>query len=196
MRRLSGSVNDGVGVRLMNNDPLFWNKVAGAILSAGLLAMVTGFAAHLLYHPKVPEKQAYVIASVEPKGDATQKEEPAGPEPIVDKLASAKPADGEKVAKKCAACHSFEKGGPNKVGPNLWNVIGSKPGQAEGFSFSSSMKGLEGEWDYEKLNQFLYNPKGFVKGTKMSFAGLKKTEDRADVIAYLRTLSENPKPLP
>lgn len=181
----------------MNDDPLFWNKVAGAILSAGLLAMATGFAAHLLYHPKAPEKQAYVIAAVEPKeGGAAQKEEATGPEPIAAALASAKPEEGEKAAKKCAACHSFDKGGPNKVGPNLWNVVGAKLGQTAGFGFSSAMKDKGGEWNYEALNQFLYNPKGYVKGTKMSFAGLKKTEERAAVIAYLRTLSENPKPLP
>jgi cytochrome c len=180
----------------MGNDPLFMNKIAGAILSAGLLAMLTGFAAHMLYHPKELAGPAFVIAAGEPKTETTQAEAPAGPEPILALLASASADDGEKLSKKCTACHSFTSGGPNKVGPNLWNIVGGKPASVDGYSYSSAMKAMEVEWGYEELNQFLYKPKDFVKGTKMSFAGFKKASDRAAMVAYLRSLSDNPKPLP
>jgi cytochrome c len=111
-------------------------------------------------------------------------------------LASADPADGEKVFKKCKACHTAEQGGPNRVGPNLWNVVGGPKAHAEGFSYSDAITGLGGDWTYADLNAFLEKPKDYAPGTKMTFAGLKKPEDRAAVIAYLRTLSDSPKPLP
>jgi cytochrome c len=111
-------------------------------------------------------------------------------------LASADPADGEKVFKKCKACHTPEQGGPNRVGPNLWNVVGGPKAAHEGFSYSDAMKGLGGDWTYADLDAYLTKPKDFAPGTKMSFAGLKKPEDRAAVISYLRTLSDSPKPLP
>jgi cytochrome c len=180
----------------MGNDPLFVNKVAAAILSAGLLAMIAGFVAHQIYHPQMPEKQAYVIAEGVQAAATQTASAPAGPQPITPLLANASVENGEKLAKKCASCHTFEKGGPNKIGPNLWNVVGAKPAHTDGFSYSGAMQGMETEWDYEALSEFLYNPKGYVKGTKMTFAGLKKDQDRADVIAYLRTLSDSPKPLP
>jgi cytochrome c len=181
----------------MGNDPLFVNKIAGAILSAGLLAMITGFIAHQVFHnPHSAEKHAYAIAEgVEPAETQTASA-PAGPQPIAPLLANASVEHGEKVAKKCASCHTFEKGGPNKIGPNLWNVVGGTKAHMEGFSYSGAMQGAEGNWDYESLNHFLYKPRDYIKGTKMTFVGLKKDQDRADVIAYLRSLSDNPKPLP
>lgn len=180
----------------MGNDPLFVNKVAAAVLSAGLLAMITGFIAHQLYHPQMPEKQAYVIAEGVQAASTQTASAPAGPQPITPLLANASVENGQKVAKKCASCHTFEKGGANKIGPNLWDIVGAKTAHMDGFSYSGAMQGMGKEWDYEALSEFLYSPKGYVKGTKMTFAGLKKDQDRADVIAYLRTLSDSPKPLP
>jgi cytochrome c len=176
----------------MGNDPLFVNKIAAAILSAGLLAMITGFAAHMLYHPKELEKQAYLIASEAPVAVSTAAL-PTGPEPVMAMLASASADAGKKVAKKCAACHSFTKGGPNKVGPNLWNIVGGKPALTAGYKYSGAMKSMVVNWEFEELNKFLYKPKAYLKGTKMSFAGLKKASDRAAVIAYLTSLSDSPK---
>lgn len=180
----------------MGNDPLFLNKLAAAVLSAGLLAMITGFIAHQIYHPHVPAKQAYEIAAGVEAPSAQTASAPAGPQPIGPLLAKADAANGEKIAKKCAACHTFEKGGPNKIGPNLWNVVGAKHAAHEGFSYSSVMQGMPGTWDYESLNKFIYSPRAYAKGTKMTFIGLKDDQQRADVIAYLRSLSDSPKPLP
>lgn len=114
---------------------------------------------------------------------------------IVEMVAAADPATGEKVFGKCKACHGVEQGGPNKVGPNLWGVVGKPKASAEGFSYSAALKGLGGEWTYEALDQYLENPKAVAPGTKMSFAGLSKPQDRAAVIAYLRTHGDNPPPL-
>ena len=111
-------------------------------------------------------------------------------------LASADPADGKKVFNKCKACHTVDQGGKNKVGPNLWDVVGAPKAQVEGFSYSDAMSGLGGDWTYEDLDAYLTKPKDFAPGTKMTFAGLKKPEDRASVIIYMRTLSDSPKPLP
>ena len=112
-------------------------------------------------------------------------------------LASADPANGEKVARKCAACHSFDEGGPNKVGPALWDVVGREIGGHEGYSYSKALSGMAGKtWDYEALAGFLANPKEWAPGTKMSYAGIKKEDELADLIAYLRSLSNDPMPLP
>lgn len=180
----------------MGNDPLFLNKIAAAVLSAGLLAMITGFIAHQIYHPEIPEKQAYEIAAGVEEPATQTAAAPAGPQPIAPLLANANPENGENVAKKCASCHTFEQGGANKIGPNLWDVVGAKHGAQEGYSYSGALQGTPGNWDYEGLNKFLYSPKSYIKGTKMTFAGVKDDQDRADIIAYLRTLSANPKPLP
>lgn len=109
-------------------------------------------------------------------------------------LASATAEAGKKVSKKCAACHSFTKGGPNKVGPNLWNIVGGKAASVAGYKYSGAMKDMAANWEFEELNKFLFKPKAYLKGTKMSFAGLKKSSDRAAIIAYLTALSDSPKP--
>jgi cytochrome c len=180
----------------MGNDPLFINKFAAAVLSAGLLAMITGFIAHQFFHPHIPETPAYAIAEGVVAASTQTAEAPAGPEPVAPMLASASVESGEKVAKKCASCHTFEKGGKNKIGPNLWNVVGADKAHIEDFSYSGAMQAAEGNWDYETLSEFLYSPRDVVSGTKMTFAGLKKAQDRADIIVYLRSLSDNPQPLP
>ncbi|MBP2230325.1 cytochrome c [Azospirillum agricola] len=174
------------------------NKIFGAVLLAGLIAMLTGFASEVLVHPKKTEKNAFVVATPEgqsaggaPKGGA-----PAGPAPIAPLMASADPAAGQNAAKACAACHSFDKGGANKVGPNLFNVLGGPKGHMAGFGYSDALVKTGGQWSYDELNKFLYDPKAYAPGTKMSFAGIKKDNDRANVIAYLRSLSDSPQPLP
>jgi cytochrome c len=188
------------GCSMTGNDPLFWNKAALAVLLAIALLWVTNALVGALYHSKHLEKDAFVIAAEEPgekAGAATgEAAKPEAPKSAVALLADADAEKGKKVARKCAACHSFEKGGPNKVGPNLWNIVGADKAHAEGYSYSGAFKGLEGTWDYAALDNFLRDPRGTVKGTKMSFAGVAKADDRADLIAYMRTLSENPKPLP
>lgn len=183
----------------MKDDSLFFNKIAAAVLTAGLLAMVVGLISSTLYHTEAPEEDAYVIADVSEEGGAQQaaaSSEPQGPGDIKPMLADADPATGEKVAKACVSCHSFEQGGPNKVGPNLYNVVGSDIASIDGFNYSSAMADTEGAWTYEALNQFLYDPKGFVNGTKMAFRGVKKDQKRAALVSYLRSLSDNPEPLP
>tara|TARA_R110002126_G_scaffold9868_3_gene44337 strand:+ start:3379 stop:4422 length:1044 start_codon:yes stop_codon:yes gene_type:complete len=117
-------------------------------------------------------------------------------EPIVGMLASADAAAGEKVFAKCKACHDAKKDGKNKIGPNLWNVVGAKRGAADGFSYSSALQEKPGAWTYESLNEFLAKPKDYISGTKMSFAGLKKVKDRANVVAFLRAAADSPAPLP
>jgi len=184
---------------MTGNDPLFWNKLALAVLCAVALVWVTNTFVGVLYHPKPLDKPAYVIATGAPaEKPAAAGGEAAKPaaESAVALLAKADAEKGKKAARKCAACHSFDKGGPNKVGPNLWDIVGAKPASRDGFGYSGALKGLGGAWDFAALDAFLKDPKGFAKGTKMSFAGIAKAAERADVMAYLRGLSDNPKPLP
>jgi cytochrome c len=173
------------------------NKIAGALLGAMILAMVSGIVAHMLVHPRLLEKPAYIVAGAEPaqqKGGADQK---AGPEPIAPLLAAANADAGKDQAKKCAACHTFEKGGPNRIGPNLYAVLGEPIAEGRGgYQFSPAlMAHKDKKWDVDALNQWLANPQSFAKGTKMTFAGLPKPQDRANVVAYLNSLSDSPKPL-
>ncbi|HWK44858.1 MAG TPA: cytochrome c family protein [Stellaceae bacterium] len=171
------------------------NKIAASVLLAMIVAMVTGLIAEELVHPKKLDQNVYQVAGVEagaaPKGGAA----PAAPEkpaPLGALLASADPAAGEKVATKCAACHSFTKGAPAKVGPNLYGIIGDKRAHMDGFAYSPAMQKMGGTWTPEEISVFIYNPKADLPGTKMGFAGLPKPEDRANVIAYLNKNSDNP----
>lgn len=174
-------------------------KIAAGVLCAGLMAMVTGKVAGMLVHPEHLAENAYKVdvSAVA----STSAAEPAGPapvEPILGLLASADPAAGQKLTKACASCHSFDDGGPNKVGPNLWNVVNANKGSKDGYSYSDAMKAFDDPaiWTYTSLNAFLQKPKDYIAGTKMSYAGMRKTEDRAAMVAYLRSLSASPAPLP
>jgi len=179
-----------------------FNKIAGALLTALLVTTVIGFMGNALIHPRKLEKPVVVIEGVEAKADTQTAAAPAAIEPIAPLLASANAEAGKAVFKQCAACHTPDKGGRNGVGPNLFDAVGNKKAHTAGYAYSNGMQaaaakgGEDGQWTYEQLNHFLANPKGTVPGTKMTFAGLRKPEDRANVIAYLRTLSDSPKPLP
>jgi cytochrome c len=176
---------------------LEFNKALAAVLTAGIIASGVGVLSRMIYHPHIPEERAYPIdmAAVEAAGEqAAQEQEEAMT--LSEALAIGTADSGQAIAKKCSACHSFEQGGPNKIGPDLWGVLGRDIASVPDFSYSAALSDKEGPWDYEKLSEFLTSPKGWAPGTKMTFAGLPKIEDRADVILYLRSLSDNPEPLP
>ncbi len=174
-----------------------FNTYAGAVLGTLTLVMGLGFAAQALVSPKKPAKPGFEL----PAGDAGHGA--GGPvaaaavvEPIALRLAKADPAKGENVAKQCIACHKFDKGGANGQGPALYGVIGKAMGGVAGFEYSAGMKAFGKPWDFESLDKFLANPKAFVTGTKMTYAGLSRPEQRADIIAYLNSKSDSPVAVP
>jgi len=163
------------------------NKIAAAIFLAGLLALLSGKIADGLYHPvEDPDQRGYQV-EVAAEGDtgATEKEEE---EPIdIAALMEAASADsGSKVFKKCAACHTIEQGGPHRVGPNLAGVVGADKGHHNDYSYSDALKAKGGKWTEEDLFHFLHKPKDYLPGTKMTFAGIKKPEQIADLIEFLK----------
>jgi len=172
------------------------NKILGAILGTCLILLVTSFTAGALFAPVMPEKPGFAIAAKEESHGGEGKEAAAPSEPIEKLLQTASVEKGAAAAKKCAACHTFEKGGPNRVGPNLWGIVDRPRASEAGFNYSAAMKAKGGKWTYDDLNKFIANPKGFINGTAMGFAGIPKDSERADVIDYLHTLADTPVPLP
>jgi cytochrome c len=175
------------------------NKLAGAFLGTVFILMSVGIISDALFDSPAPEKPGFLIEAAEAAAPADGGGgAAAAPEPIAPLLAAADPAAGEKVFKKCAACHTPDKGGANKVGPNLWGIVGRAAAAHEGFSYSAPLKEFAagGAWDYEKLSLFITAPKAYIKGTAMGFAGIKKPDERANLIAYLRSLADSPAALP
>jgi cytochrome c len=171
-----------------------WNKIIASVLTAMIVAMVTGILASEIVRPKRLEQPVYVPPGAEggapaaPAGGAQQAAAPAV-EPIEQYMAKADPKHGEQVAKVCLQCHTFEKGGANKIGPNLFGMMEENIAAVPNYQFSQALAAHKSEkWDPDKLNVWLFKPQEFAKGTKMTFPGLPKPQDRADVTAYLESL--------
>lgn len=176
------------------------NKILGGLLGTVFIIFSVGIASNSLFSTHAPEKPGFIIEAAEGDAGGAAAGGAAEATPIADLLAKADAKAGEAVFKKCAACHSIEKGGPNKVGPDLWSIVDRPVASHEGFSYSGAMKEFAGggseKWTFDNLNHFLTSPKGFVKGTAMGFAGLKKDDERANLIAYMREQADSPVPLP
>ena len=172
-----------------------FNTMAGCFLAAALFAMVVGKVSNALVHPHMPEKPALNV----PEGGAATAvaAAPAELAPIGPKIKDANVEKGKALyQQQCFICHTIDKGGANKVGPNQWEVVGKTKASHPGFSYSSALQAKGGEWTYEDINHMIFKPAAFVRGTKMAYAGMPKEQDRADLIAFLRTMSDSPKPLP
>ena len=176
-------------------DALKFNKIAAAVLCGVLLIMVFGKIGGILINPVTEISNSYPIEVPENNSTKPKEAKSVVIEPIIALLASADIESGQKVSKKCVACHGFDLGGGNKVGPNLYDIVNKDQGKAD-YAYSKVLASLSGQWSYEELNKFLYKPKLYAKGTKMNYAGLSKVKDRANLIAWLRTKSDNPVPLP
>lgn len=179
-------------------DSFEFNKIAMAILGTVFLVMGLNFASESIFHSENPEQKGYAIEVAEASTGAEAADTGPAYEPISALLASADVGAGEKIFKKCAACHDASAGGANKVGPALYEVVNRDIATAAGFSYSGPLKEFSAgkQWTYEELNGFLWKPKALVKGTSMGFGGLKKVQDRANLIAYLRGQSASPAELP
>lgn len=175
------------------------NKIAAAIIVALLVGVVSVLLSDAIVGGAEDPSavKAYRVEVAEASADGAS----AGAatdvlEPVSELLKTASVENGEKLFKKCAACHSAEKGGPNRVGPHLWGIMGAPKAHVSDFAYSDDLKAKGGSWGYEEMNAWLHKPKSVVPGTKMNFAGLKQVKDRADLIVYLRSLSDSPQPLP
>ena len=175
------------------------NKILASIIVAVIIISLISIFGDILINKDMTQqaKNAYLIEiDEEDSGDVAEEIQNLEIEEIGIFLISASSNNGEKLFKKCAACHTYEKDGANKVGPNLWSLINNKTANVEGFAYSQALAETGGKWGYEELNNFLYKPKEYIKGTKMNFSGLKKGQDRADLVLFLREQSDNPAELP
>ncbi|MAF97905.1 MAG: cytochrome c family protein [Micavibrio sp.] len=168
------------------------NKILGAIVLAVVTALAAGFIGGFLVKPEMLDTDVVPISG----GNGVVIAKKTGPDPIMHLIATADITQGQKIAKACMACHDFSQGGPNKTGPNQWGIVGDDIAAKASFNYSDALKALEGKWDYDELNHFLWKPKKHAPGTKMTYNGLRKPEDRAAVIAWLRQQGSSSYPLP
>ncbi len=174
------------------------NKIVAAILMVALLIIGIGKLSDIIFYVEKPKAPGYAV-EVDSAVNTSTKSSSETTEDKIDissLMALGDLAHGEKVFKKCAACHSIVKGGKNNIGPALYNVVGRKVGAIDDYKYSKALSAYEKEWTFEELNGYLIKPAKWIKGTKMSFAGLRKERDRASVILYLNQNSDNPLPLP
>jgi cytochrome c len=173
------------------------NKIVAAVLLVALLVIGIGKLSNVIFYVEKPEKPGYAVevqqASTSTTAAATVEDKKVD---IAALMALGDVNAGEKIFKKCAACHSINQGGANKIGPALYNVVGRKIGGVADYKYSKAFVEYGKEWNFEELNGFLIKPSKWIKGTKMAYAGLRKEEDRASVIKYLNQNSDNPLPLP
>lgn len=162
-------------------------QIFGAILVAGFIALFSGVMGNIFFAEQELEENAYPIVVAE-GGIASAPVVAQTADPIDDLMQLADAARGATIIRACAACHGFDEGGPNKIGPNLYGVYGNEKGVREGFKYSQALLDKGGIWDVASLNQFLWKPKRYIPGTSMNYIGLRKPEDRADVVKYLQTL--------
>ena len=172
------------------------NKIIGAILLVALLVIGVGKVSNLVFKVNKPEKAGYEVEVETIQAKNLPEEEVKEEVDIASILSMGDLAHGEKVFKKCAACHSIKSGGGNKIGPALYNVVGRKVGILNDYKYSKALAEYGKNWSFEELNGFLLKPKNWIKGTKMAYAGLRKEKDRGSVILYLNKYSDNPLPLP
>ena len=175
------------------------NKIIAAILLTALVVIGIGKFTDILFHVEKPKQSAYKIEGLEVASTDKQGEKSEKVLEVVDikaLLAMGDLAHGEKVFKKCSACHMIAAGGKNMIGPNLWSVIGRTAGSVDDYKYSKAMVAYGKEWSFEEMNSYLIKPQAYIKGTKMAFAGLRKEKDRASVILYMNSKGDNPKPLP
>jgi cytochrome c len=184
-------------MEMRDMDSFEFNKIAGAVLGTFTFLMLTSFGGELLFTEKKAAKAGYELAM--PVAAASTAVAAVAAEPIAIRLASADKAKGENTFKQCSACHTPEKGGANKVGPNMWGIVERAKGQIAGFGYSAAMKAVaaKGEkWTFESLDKFLEGPKAYLPGTSMSYAGISNPKNRADLIAYLNTITDSPVAIP
>ena len=173
------------------------NKIIAAVLLVALLVIGIGKVSDMIFYVEKPEKPGYAVEVEQvSSGSASTKDVVEKVVDIAALMALGDVASGEKIFKKCAACHSINKGGKHKIGPALYNVVGRKVGVEEDYKYSKALIAYEKDWTFEELNGFLIKPAKHIKGTKMAYAGLRKEADRASVIKYLNENSDNPLPLP
>ncbi|MFK7793376.1 MAG: cytochrome c family protein [Devosiaceae bacterium] len=169
------------------------NKIVGAILGSVLVIMLVSFVGEIIFHKEAPEVAGYSVDVPEVEvADAAEEEEMVS---VLDLLATADVAAGESAVRRCASCHTFEEGGADGVGPHLWGVLNRAKGAVGGFNYSDAMAavGADGQvWGFEELDGFIANPRGYLDGTTMGFAGIRDVEDRADILAYLNSLQASP----
>jgi cytochrome c len=172
------------------------NKILGALLGSCLGLLAVHLAAGAIFAPAAVKKPGYEIAFLHHPGTEPETAKEAPEESIEKLLVGASVERGRTAAGVCLACHSFERGGPTRVGPNLWNIVDSPRASQSGYNYSAAMKAKGGKWTFEELNRFLANPRAYIPGTAMTFAGVDRARQRADVIDYLHSLSDSPVPLP